>query len=72
MMIPLKSMPGEIRIYIGFDPVERVLPDDRSALRHEEESWLTLITCQGFDEASGEYFWRMVVRAALVEVNPGN
>lgn len=52
--------------------VERVVPDDRSALRHEEGSWLTLITCQGFDEASGEYLWRVVVRAALVEVKPGN
>ncbi len=52
--------------------IERVLPDDRSAFRHEEESWLTLITCQGFDEASGEYIWRLVVRAALVEVIPGS
>jgi LPXTG-site transpeptidase (sortase) family protein len=52
--------------------VERVTPEDRSALRHEEKSWLTLITCQGFDEASGEYLWRVVVRAALVEVKPGN
>ncbi len=52
--------------------IERVLPDDRSAFRHEEQSWLTLITCQGFDEASGEYQWRLVVRAALVEVIPGS
>lgn len=52
--------------------VERVSPDDRSAFRHEEESWLTLITCQGFDEASGEYLWRMVIRATLVEVIPGS
>lgn len=52
--------------------VERVAPDDRSALRHEENSWLTLITCQGFDETSGKYLWRVVVRAALVEVKPGN
>jgi len=52
--------------------VERVSPDDRSAFRHEESSWLSLITCQGFDEASGEYLWRIVVRAALVEVIPGS
>ena len=52
--------------------VERVEPDDRGALRHEEDSWLTLITCQGFDEASGKYLWRVVVKAALVEVKPGN
>jgi LPXTG-site transpeptidase (sortase) family protein len=52
--------------------IEKVLPDDLSALRHEESSILTLITCQGFDETSGEYIWRLVVRAALVEVKPGN
>jgi LPXTG-site transpeptidase (sortase) family protein len=52
--------------------VESVVPDDRSALRHEEDSWLTLVTCQGFDESSGKYLRRVVVRAALVEVKPGN
>ncbi|HEX7557458.1 MAG TPA: sortase [Leptolinea sp.] len=52
--------------------IERVLPNDRSAFRHEEDSWLTLITCQGFDEASGEYQWREVIRATLIEVNKGS
>ncbi|MEI8131883.1 MAG: sortase [Leptolinea sp.] len=52
--------------------VEQVEPDDTSALRHEDDSWITLITCKGFDEASGKYLWRVVVRAALVEVKPGN
>ncbi len=48
--------------------VLRVAPDDLSILRHEEYSWLTLITCQGYDEARQAYRWRVAVRAVLVEV----
>ena len=48
--------------------VLRVAPDDLSVLRHEEYSWLTLITCQGFDEARDSYRWRVAVRAVLVQI----
>lgn len=44
-------------------------PQDGRALAHEEYDWLTLITCEGFDEASGRYFFRRVVRAVLVDVH---
>ena len=47
--------------------VVRVRPDDLSVLRHEEYSWLTLITCQGYDETRDSYRWRLAVRAVLVE-----
>jgi len=50
--------------------VRRVLPGDISALRHEERDWLTLITCQGYQEAQNRYQWRVVVRAVLIEVTP--
>jgi len=49
--------------------VLRVGPDDLSVLQHEEYSWLTLITCQGFDQARDAYRWRVAVRAVLVEVH---
>ncbi len=26
------------------------MPDDLSALKHEDQAWLTLITCRGYDE----------------------
>ena len=39
-----------------------------SAIKHEEFPWLTLITCQGYDEASGLYDFRVVVRAVQVAV----
>lgn len=39
-----------------------------SVLKHEDKPWLTLITCKTFDEASGEYLQRTVVRAVLTQV----
>jgi len=48
----------------------QVLPGDTSILGHEEYSWLTLITCKGFDEASGGYRYRQTARAVLLRVEP--
>jgi sortase (surface protein transpeptidase) len=48
--------------------VEVVPPDDRDVFRHEEQSWVTLVTCYGFDEERGTYRWRVAVRAVLVSV----
>ena len=39
-----------------------------SVIKHEEFSWLTLITCRGYDEASNSYKYRVVVRAVLTEI----
>ena len=44
-------------------------PSSLSPLSHSDYDWVTLITCQGFDEASGEYLFRRVVRAVLVSVD---
>ena len=48
--------------------VKRVKPNDVSALNSETSTWVTLITCQGYDEKSDSYLYRQVVRAELVEV----
>ncbi len=45
-----------------------VQPTDMDVLAHEELDWVTLITCQGYDETSGEYHWRRVVRAVLISI----
>jgi LPXTG-site transpeptidase (sortase) family protein len=37
-------------------------------LKHEERAWLTLVTCQGYNEDAGEYARRVLVRAVLLEV----
>ncbi|HSL46658.1 MAG TPA: sortase [Anaerolineales bacterium] len=48
---------------------EFVQPDDSSVMKHEEESYLTLITCDSYDEKTGTYLRRVVVRAVLVDVS---
>ena len=43
-------------------------PNDLSVLRHEEMDWLTLITCDAYDEISDQYLRRTIVRAVLIEI----
>ncbi|HEU0291726.1 MAG TPA: sortase [Anaerolineales bacterium] len=45
-----------------------VAPNDTSAFKHEEKSWLTLITCKEYDEKTDSYRKRVIVRAVLVKV----
>lgn len=44
------------------------MPDDISALKHEDQAWLTLITCRGYDETSDVYEYRIVTRAVLMKI----
>ena len=39
-----------------------------STLTHEEYPWLTLLTCKSYNEKTGDYTYRIAVRAVLVEV----
>ena len=45
-----------------------VSPNDASVMKHEDKSFLTLITCDTYNEKTGTYLRRVVVRAALVDV----
>ncbi len=45
-------------------------PYDLSALSHEETDWLTLITCDAYDETTDQYLRRTIVRAVLIEIQP--
>ncbi len=47
-----------------------VSPHDASVMKHEDKSFLTLITCDTYDEKTGTYLRRVVVRAALIDVRP--
>jgi LPXTG-site transpeptidase (sortase) family protein len=49
-----------------------VNPNDVSALKHEEEAWLTLITCKNYNEITGAYTNRIAVRAVLVNMYQEN
>jgi len=48
---------------------EYVQPDDISILEHKEKSYLTLITCDGFDLKTKTYLRRVAVRAVLIDVS---
>jgi LPXTG-site transpeptidase (sortase) family protein len=49
--------------------VEQARPEEIDAmLRHEESPWLTLVTCRGYDEKTGFYSLRVLVRAELVSI----
>lgn len=38
---------------------------------HEEQDWITLVTCESYDAESGSYLSRRLVRAVLVGITPG-
>jgi LPXTG-site transpeptidase (sortase) family protein len=48
----------------------RVHPNSMVPLEHEVYDWVTLLTCEGYGEASDAYHFRRVVRAVLVNVQP--
>lgn len=58
---------GETHVY-EVRSVEFVRPEETAALGHEESPWLTLVTCKSYDENTGSYRWRVVVRAEWVGV----
>ena len=37
-------------------------------LKHQEDAWLTLVTCKGYSSSTDEYSYRTLVRAVLVDV----
>jgi LPXTG-site transpeptidase (sortase) family protein len=44
-------------------------PGSSSAMmKHEVSSWVTLVTCRGYDASSNSYLYRILVRAVLIEV----
>jgi LPXTG-site transpeptidase (sortase) family protein len=49
---------------------EIVHPNDASVMKHEDKSFLTLITCDTYDEKTDAYLHRVVIGAALVDVHP--
>jgi LPXTG-site transpeptidase (sortase) family protein len=45
-----------------------VPPDDLSVLKHEDRAWLTLLTCENYNENDNTYRNRLAVQAVLVKV----
>ena len=49
--------------------VMQVSPGDTAAMmKHQDMPWLTLVTCRGYNETTGSYKYRVLVRAVLVDV----
>ena len=48
--------------------VARVKPENDTILAHEDRDWVTLVTCAGYDDATGTYKWRDIVKAVLIKV----
>jgi LPXTG-site transpeptidase (sortase) family protein len=49
---------------------ELVQPDDASVMKHQDKSFLTLITCDSYDEETNTYLNRVAIGAVLVDVRP--
>lgn len=43
-------------------------PEDKTVFKHEDYSWLTLVTCKDYNASTGVYARRTVVRAVLVKI----
>jgi LPXTG-site transpeptidase (sortase) family protein len=41
---------------------------DLSILDHKDQDWLTLFTCQEYNEITDQYNWRQVIQAVLIDV----
>jgi LPXTG-site transpeptidase (sortase) family protein len=60
---------GQQYIYTARSVDGWVDPMNTNALtKHEDYPWLTLITCQGYDDKTDSYRWRTIVRAVLVKI----
>lgn len=57
---------GELYIYQVKSISERYATDP-AILRHEDKSWLTLVTCADYNETVETYLKRLVVKAELVQ-----
>jgi LPXTG-site transpeptidase (sortase) family protein len=52
---------------------ELVAPKNISAVfKHENYQWVTLVTCENYNNARRTFLFRRVVRAVLISVLPGN
>jgi LPXTG-site transpeptidase (sortase) family protein len=65
----LIHLDGQTYTYEVREVLKQISPQDVDTLtKHKDGSWLSLVTCQGFDQESASYNWRLIIRAALVSV----
>jgi LPXTG-site transpeptidase (sortase) family protein len=76
----IKGMQEGQKVYIHFNKQvfvyqvqanSKILPSNISSVfKHEEDSWITLVTCEDFDAKTESYKYRRMVRAVLISVIP--
>jgi LPXTG-site transpeptidase (sortase) family protein len=76
----IKGMQSGQKIYIHFNRQvyvyqvqenSKILPSNISAVfKHEEDSWITLVTCEDYNAKAAVYNYRRLVRAVLISVIP--
>ncbi|MGA7194091.1 MAG: sortase, partial [Anaerolineales bacterium] len=47
-----------------------ISPGDTSVFQHEDQPWLTLVTCKDYIASTNTYAYRVAVGAVLVQVTP--
>ena len=51
------------------EKVATIKPESISqVIKHETQPWITLLTCSDFNEKTGSYLYRVLVRAAQVRI----
>jgi LPXTG-site transpeptidase (sortase) family protein len=61
---------GQVYVY-QVQENRKIIPTSISSVfKHEEYSWVTLVTCENFNEKTGLYNYRRMVRAVLISVVP--
>ena len=50
--------------------IKKLNAADASILKHEDKSWLTLVTCADYYETIETYLKRLVVKSVLVQTQP--
>jgi LPXTG-site transpeptidase (sortase) family protein len=58
---------GDETLVYAVTSVAYIKPNDPSIFKHSDTSVLTLVTCKGYNEETGHYNWRVVVKAKLIE-----
>jgi LPXTG-site transpeptidase (sortase) family protein len=58
---------GSVYTYVVRE-TRTITPKDMSVLNHEDEAWLTLLTCKTYNERTNIYANRIAVRAVLLKV----
>ncbi len=47
-----------------------ILPSDKSVFKHEDQPWLTLVTCKDYNASANTYKYRVTVGAVLIKIEP--